>query len=142
MRQTNLDYDLARKLFAQLKEISPDYLGDFYPLTPYSLSNNAWLAWQYDRPEADQGVIQAFRRPESKVEAAQFKLRGLEARTHYTVTDLDRPEDSKTYTGEQLMHQGLTINITDEPGAVVLTYKKVSAVADSSSRSRRESAAD
>jgi alpha-galactosidase len=142
MRQTNLDYDLARKLFAQLKEIGPDYLGDFYPLTPYSLSNNVWLAWQYDRPEAGQGVIQAFRRPESKVEAAQFKLRGLAARTQYTVTDLDHPENSKTYSGEQLMHQGINISITGEPGAVVFTYKKVSAVANSSSPARRERAAD
>ena len=34
MRQKDLNYALARRLFTQLKQIAPNYLGDFYPLTP------------------------------------------------------------------------------------------------------------
>jgi len=26
------------------------FLGDYYPLTPYSLSEHDWIAWQFDRP--------------------------------------------------------------------------------------------
>ena len=55
-----------------------NYLGDFYPLTDYSLENEVWLAWQYDRPEAGEGLVQAFRRPQSADSIRVFRLRGLE----------------------------------------------------------------
>ncbi|MEI6564932.1 MAG: alpha-galactosidase [bacterium] len=125
MRRKDLNYELARRLFTQLKQIGPNYLGDFYPLTPYSLANDAWLAWQYDRPESHEGLVQAFRRPDSNFEAARFKLRGLEAGARYIVTDLDRPSEPQTFTGEELAKHGLLITIPSQPGAVVLTYKQV-----------------
>ena len=31
-------------------QIADLLLGDFYPLTPYSLAEDVWLAWQFDRP--------------------------------------------------------------------------------------------
>ena len=56
-----------------------NFYGDFWPLTPYSLENNVWMAWQFDRPEAGEGVVQAFRRAENGDESATFRLRGLDA---------------------------------------------------------------
>ena len=125
MRRKDLNYELARRLFTQLKQIGPNYLGDFYPLTPYSLANDVWLAWQYDRPEAHEGLVQAFRRPDSDFEAARFKLRGLETGARYIVTDLDHPSEPQTFTGEELAKHGLLITIPSQPGAVVVTYKQV-----------------
>ena len=55
-----------------------------------TLANDVWLAWQYDRPETGEGVVQAFRRPDSNFEAGRFKLRGLDPVARYVVTDLDR----------------------------------------------------
>jgi hypothetical protein len=69
--------------------------------------------------------VQAFRRPDSNFEAGRFKLRGLDAGARYVVTDLDRPSDAQTLTGEELMKRGLLITIPSQPGAVVLTYKQV-----------------
>jgi len=124
MRSKDLDYTLAARLFAQLKQVQPYYLGDFYPITPYTLANDAWLAWQYDRPEAREGCVQAFRRPDSASEASRFKLRGLDAAARYIVTDLDRPGDAQTLTGEELMSGGLLVSIPQKPAAVVITYKQ------------------
>jgi hypothetical protein len=53
------------------------------------------------------------------------------------VTDLDHPEESKTYTGKELLTEGISIKITDEPGAAVLTYKKIVAGANSQASSAR-----
>ena len=125
MRKKDLNYKLARRLFAQLKQIGPNYLGDFYPLTPYSLANDVWLAWQYDRPEVGEGVVQAFRRPDSNFEAGRFKLRGLDPDARYVVSDLDRPDEARTLTGEELMKRGLLITIREQPGALVITYKQM-----------------
>ncbi len=47
------------------RKIRTYMLGDYYPLTPYSLQRDQWIAWQFDRPDLGGGEVQAFRRPES-----------------------------------------------------------------------------
>lgn len=81
------------------------------------------MAWQYDRPEAGEGVVQAFRRRESSRESMKFALRGLEANATYELTNLDRTEKTRS-TGTELMRKELEVRINDCPGAVVITYKK------------------
>lgn len=122
MRQTNLNYRLAEKLFKQLKAIQPNYFGDFYPLTPYSLSNNVWLAWQYDRPEAGAGVVQVFRRPDSNQERETLQLQGLNPKARYEVENLDGGKEIQT--GKELMH-GFTVELKNKPQAAVITYKRL-----------------
>jgi len=50
MRKKDANWDLARKLIGEWRKIAPMMLGDYYPLTPYSLANDAWIGWQFDRP--------------------------------------------------------------------------------------------
>ena len=53
------------------------FYGDYYPLTPYSLSEDAWIAWQFHQPEKGEGMIQAFRRMKCPESEMRLKLRGL-----------------------------------------------------------------
>jgi alpha-galactosidase len=122
-RRTDLNYDVLRKLSNEWKEIAPNFTGDYYPLTSYSLENDTWVAWQFDRPEQGQGMLQVFRRPESIYRSADFPLRGLDPEAKYTVTNLDKPEAKYQATGRELMDRGVTVEIPDRPGAVVITYK-------------------
>lgn len=124
-RRKDLDWDLLRKLVAQWRQIVPNVLGDFYPLTPYSLQQDTWMAWQFDRPEAGEGMVQAFRRAESIFRSAELRLRGLEPAAHYAVTDLDTSQP-RHLTGLELMEKGLLVDMAQRPGAAVLTYKKTS----------------
>lgn len=101
------------------------YWGDFWPLTPYSLDNKAWMAWQFDCPEKGEGVVQAFRRAESDYEAARFRLRGLEPDAVYTLTNLD-VAGSTEMTGRELLESGLPIALKDRPTAAIILYKKKS----------------
>ena len=48
VRRKDLDYDLIRRVLSQWKQYAPYYFGDYYPLTPYSLDQTAWMAWQFD----------------------------------------------------------------------------------------------
>ena len=123
MRRRDLDFDLIRKLMGEWRQFADNYFGDYYPLTPYSLENTVWMAWQFDRPEAGEGMVQAFRRAESVYESARFKLRGLDPDARYTLTDLDTPGSSEA-TGRDLMERGLLISVKERPGAVVITYKR------------------
>jgi alpha-galactosidase len=122
MRKTDADWDLARKLVGEWRKIAPMMVGDYYPLTPYSLANDAWIGWQFDRPEEGDGMIQAFRRAESIYRQADLKLRGLDADKEYAITDLDTNAITRKQ-GRELMEQGLAIEIVKKPGAALLTYK-------------------
>ncbi len=124
MRNRSLDYDLLRRLVRQWREYAPNYFGDYYPLTPHSIEPTTWIGWQFDRPEQGKGMIQAFRRSQSVFEVGRFKLRGLEAKARYAVTDLGSG-DSRTLSGAELMEKGLPVSITAQPGAVTLTYARV-----------------
>ena len=114
----------AKMLLEQYLSIQKFYYGDYYPLTPYSQNDNVWMAWQFDCPEDGEGMVQAFRREKSVYESARFKLTGLELNANYTVKNIDAC-GSKEMTGRELMEKGLVMTIPDQPGAVVITYKKI-----------------
>ncbi len=102
-----------------------NFWGDFWPLTAYHLENNVWIAWQFDRPEAGEGVVQAFRRAENGEESAKFRLRGLEPDAIYMLNNLDIPGKTEM-TGRELLDKGLMIAIKGKPGSAIITYKKKS----------------
>jgi alpha-galactosidase len=124
MRSKTLDYDLMRKLTSQWRKVSAYYTGDYYPLTTYSLDDDAWVAWQFDRSDLGEGMVQAFRRRDSMYAAIGFQLKGLDPNAVYIVTNMDR-KGSKRMTGRQLMDGYLLIEITEKPGSALITYKKV-----------------
>ena len=81
------------------------------------------MAWQFDRPEAGEGIVQAFRRRESPQNSVTFKLRGVDPEARYIVTDLEVKRPRRVKGGELLAH-GLTIHLAKQPGAAVMTYKR------------------
>jgi len=125
LRDRKLDYNFLRKTVADWRSYADDYLGDYYPLTPYTTSNDAWLGWQFDQPAQGRGVVQAFRRANSIYESARFKLHGLETGARYVVTDLDTPEAKSQLSGRELMETGLVLTLAEQPSARIVTYKKV-----------------
>jgi len=124
IRVKEIDYDALRRLVKQWRQISPCYYGDFYPLTPYSQDNALWIAWQFNRPDRGRGVVQVFRRAESVYETARLRLRGLDADSRYTLTDLDTGATTEA-TGRELGERGLPVSIPTQPGVVVMTYERV-----------------
>ncbi|MBI3666363.1 MAG: alpha-galactosidase [Acidobacteria bacterium] len=117
-------YKRLERLTAQWRQVAEYYYGDYYPLTPYRTETTEWMAWQFHQPNGQEGMVQAFRRPDSAFESARFRLRGLDAAARYTVTDLDSPGEFQL-TGDELMEKGLPIAIKGRPGAAVLTYRRV-----------------
>lgn len=124
LRSKEIPYDLLRRLLAQWRRIGEYYFGDYYPLTPYNLVADVWLAWQFDRPDLGEGMVQAFRRSNSSYESARFKLRGLDPEARYGVGDVDAP-GAQGMTGRELMEHGLMVNVKDQPGAAIILYKRV-----------------
>ncbi len=94
---------------------------DFYPLTPYSLNTDQWIAWQYHDPEAGEGIVQAFRREKSAVGDNTLKFCGLERNRVYSVQDLDAGTRQEL-SGSVLMDTGLVVHCPAAPGSVLVHY--------------------
>jgi alpha-galactosidase len=130
-------FEWLRAEVEKLKRVRPFYYGDYYPLLPCSSNVDCtagessersaaseWAAWQFNRPENGDGMVQAFRREKSDDLAKDLRLRGLDEAANYEVTDLDAMAP-KTIRGRDLMQKGLHIEVTGKPGAEIITYKKV-----------------
>ena len=124
LSQKAIDYDTLRRLLAQWREVNPCYFGDFYPLTPYSLDPDAWLAWQFDLAAEGRGMVQAFRRAECPRESLTVRLHGLDAEARYAVVNLATGE-ARELTGRQLLEEGLPLAAAEAPTALVVSYRKV-----------------
>jgi alpha-galactosidase len=87
------------------------------------------MAWQFNRPEAGEGMVQAFRRPKSDITSMRFRLRGLEPGACYSVTELEKDGTSRstvqtTIRGDELMEKGLPVCLPAQPDSALIVYKR------------------
>lgn len=115
--------EATKRCYEEARATAPFMLGDYYPLTGYSLAEDAWIAWQFDRPESGDGMIQVFRREQSPYESARLRLHGLDPGAVYVLTHLDTAGATEV-SGRELLDNGLVIAIPARRTAVIITYKK------------------
>jgi alpha-galactosidase len=127
-------FEWIRTEITQYKRLRPFYYGDYYPLLPCSsnadCTQNAenersadfeWAAWQFNRPDQGDGIVQAFRRSSDEEPTKNLRLRGLDPSRQYVVTGSEGGLKS-TMAGRDLMEGGLHVEIPGKPGAVTLFY--------------------
>jgi alpha-galactosidase len=119
------DWAFFKRMVDDFRKVSIYLDGDYYPLSPYDLSDAVWMAWQFDCPERGEGMVEAFRHKQSIYESMRAKLRGLDPDATYTLTKLGCAETTEA-SGRELIERGLPIVINDQPGFVVIMYKKKS----------------
>ena len=123
-RDDTLDWDAMKRVLEQWKQWASNYLGDYYPLTSYSLKESDWIAWQFDLPQKGTGFVQVFRRANSPYVMAQLPLYALEPESHYSVVHVDEPDKPSSFLGKELVEKGLPISLTEKPSAAVFCYQK------------------
>ncbi len=116
---------LLSQAIAEGKRLRKYWLGDFHPISAPSISPSDWCVMQYHRPAEEDGLVLAFRRPESPYAAFVAELRGIDRAATYTVTRsvTYKPGKPETMTGAQL--RSLRIDIGARPGSVVVEYRRV-----------------
>ena len=113
-------WETAQYLIQEFRRIRHLFHGDFYPLTPYSLDDDIWLAYQFHREDLCQGVVLAFRRPECSTQSANLKLWGVSSEANYEIhfEDCGRRQ---ILLGKEMI-EGLDIIIESQPGSALITY--------------------
>ena len=119
------DRDLAQDSMRMFHEAAGDFFGDYYPLTAYSRENSAWMAYQFDRPEAGGGIVQAFRRGKAAESEMVFRLNGLDAGAEYEVADVQTRQTLGVMLGAELMDAGLRVELPSPRSAALIKYKRM-----------------
>ena len=123
-RGGSFDWTQYKRMAGDWRRIASYFCGDYYPLTSYSPGEDAWMAWQFHRPDLGAGMVQVFRRSRSPYVRAVFPLAGLDAETTYVVTDLDRPREQRRASGAELMTTGLAVDMDACPGSSIVVYER------------------
>jgi alpha-galactosidase len=126
VRRKDLDYAALRELVEESRDVTRYYYGDFYPLMPYSCTEDKWIAWQFDGPERGNGVVEVFRRAKCSEWRVMLRLKGLEPDAYYTIVNrvVGTPIQM---SGKDLMAHGWLVTIPKSPGAAVIRYWKTKA---------------
>jgi len=97
--------DLAKATLAEAKADQKYWYGDFYPLTPCSVSPGDWMAYQFHRADLNEGLILAFRRAESPYTGLEVHLKGLDPAKTYRLSFID---DARKVTSREMKGRELT----------------------------------
>ncbi len=110
----------AKKRAAEFHRARLFFFGDFFPLTSYSTEDNAWIAYQFHRPDLRQGLVLAFRRVNAPQETIKVALRGLDPASEYTFEDADSQQ--VTTRGGTAVMNSLELTAKTAPAAILLFY--------------------
>lgn len=115
--------DLSDGEYAVLQKACRDYLRirkyfslDFYNHGSATLDLSSWAIWQYHDPEQGEGVVLAFRRPNSPCEQVRVPLKGIPEGASVVYEDTDRGEVF-TSTAE------LSLKLSERRSSALLLYK-------------------
>jgi alpha-galactosidase len=118
IRRDDYDDALGRRMIAIWRRASHLLLhGDYYPLTPFSRDPERWVARQFDRPDAGQGLIQGIRLAASTEEQITIFPKALDPAVDYI---LENPETGETRQvgGSSLLSGGITFALPRRSGAI------------------------
>jgi len=118
IRRDDYDFALVRRMIALWRRAAPLLLhGDYYPLTPFDRSGERWVAWQFDRPEIGEGLLQGIRLAACADESFTIRPKTLDPMADYV---LENPEtgDEVRLSGEALLAEGVTVSLPARAGGI------------------------
>jgi len=123
--ELNASFNAAQAIedIAEFRSLRPYFYGDYYPLTEYSTSDEAWAALQWDRPEERDGIVLAFRRPQAAECTITIALQELDPDGDYEVA-YDDYGITLFKSGRELM-SGFAIKIPEAPGSLLIKYRRI-----------------
>jgi alpha-galactosidase len=126
IRAEDYPRDMLKQAIAEGKRIRKYFLGDMYALSDVTVDARDWLVLQYHRPEENDGMVLAFRRPRSPYTGfALHDIRSIEPEAEYEITESSGYEQGKPsrMRGDAMLKHAVTI--PERPGSVIVEYSKV-----------------
>ncbi|MBP5274343.1 MAG: NPCBM/NEW2 domain-containing protein [Abditibacteriota bacterium] len=121
-REEDCDKKELEKGLQECLRLRKYHLGHFYTLFTQDNTAGSWMAWQYSRPEKDDGYFVIFRREESPFGSLTVEPRNIRPDKKYRV-DIYRTYDlekSVIMKGSELAE--FTAAISEKPGSLLAEY--------------------
>jgi alpha-galactosidase len=112
----------ARACIREMMENRKFWTGDFTPLTPWTMAPDRWMAWQLHRPEANEGMVLAFRHQACPYSAVQVALRGLNPAQKYRVQWIDDAHRTTVKTMKGSALAALELHLPTPRSSVLVRY--------------------
>jgi alpha-galactosidase len=123
-KREDYDFELGKKMIGIWRQIADLLIfGDYYPITPFSKSNEDWMVRQFDSPERGQGCIQAIRLAQCPEGSYTVRLKGIDGEKDYLLENLETGEKQEI-CGSSLVEDGFKIELPKRSG-VIWTYQVI-----------------
>ncbi len=119
------DWTWQRDRILEAQRIKPYFFGDYYPLVAGGHASDTWLAYHLYLPEKEEGVLIAFRRPNSNVVSATFDLLTIRPDADYEFEDIDRNEKT-VRSGKEIRAEGFRVTTDSPRESRVIFYRRSS----------------
>ena len=107
---------------AEVRDLRDCWLGDFHALTPITVDDTRWMAWQLNRPDLGRGFALAFRRPQATADTFRLDLVGLDAQGLYSVRHHDAGW-TREMRGAELA--ALTVTLSTLGSCALISYRRL-----------------
>jgi len=114
-------FDKVKRVWDDLKSYNYLMKYDFYPLTDFSMKDNALMVFQYDWPEKGEGCVICYRRANSPFPEVELLLKAIDPEAEYRIIDIDSGTEAKV-KGKQLEKYSVRM---DRLESKVLKYVKM-----------------
>ena len=125
IRSADVDHSAKLRNYQIWAEVKDYFYGDYYPLTRYQLEPDLWMAWQYHRPDKEEGMVLAFARQDTPYPSLRVRLMALDENAIYRITSPLNAELDLQLQGGELLRKGFVFTSQNMPEAHLIVYKKV-----------------
>ncbi|MBQ9358738.1 MAG: hypothetical protein IJT95_04275, partial [Abditibacteriota bacterium] len=114
-----------KKALEECKRLRKYHLGNFYVLMRPDTGTDSVCAWQYSRPEEEDGYAVVFRREDCPFCGVELAFRDIDEDADYTVSLYETYDlqETKTVKGSELKR--FTALIREKPGSLLIEYARV-----------------
>ncbi|MBM3189590.1 MAG: hypothetical protein FJZ90_12805, partial [Chloroflexi bacterium] len=125
LRKGGYSREELRLAIAESQALRPYALGDFWLLTENTIDPHAWAAYQYHRPEQDDGYAVFFRRKDSPYRVLETALRGVLPNGQYVISYHHGylADAESRMSGAEL--QQLTMELAERDTSLLLRYRRI-----------------
>ncbi|MGC8669133.1 MAG: NPCBM/NEW2 domain-containing protein [Chthonomonadales bacterium] len=121
----NYDAKAWKRAVREMQSLRKYWYGDFFPIAGSGVAPEEFAAWQLHRPDLDEGVVFAFRRPACTLAGIVAPLRQVQPSRRYWVVTVSEggKRAGRAVTGRELA-AGLVLTLP-KPGTSLLVFYSV-----------------
>lgn len=117
-------WDWHREMMRQHALVRECYNGDYFPLTPFSKTDDAWCAYELFRTDLGKGFILAFRRDQAKESRITVHPGDINSKCQYDIENFDL-QTHTLISGKELNRKGLVLSLDKPHSSVLLKITEV-----------------